>query len=70
MHHLARRPKVDHAETEMLATIEKLVDRARTPVVKRTAGDAAKLLKILKVCAFVLFGTFLKLIYPLAACQR
>jgi hypothetical protein len=53
----------------MLATIEKLVDRARAPVVKRTASDAAKLLKILKVRTFVLLNRSLKLTYLLTACQ-
>jgi hypothetical protein len=53
---------------EMLVAMEKLVDGARAPIVKDTAGDAINLLKILGVCTFV-FETFLKLIYHLAARQ-
>lgn len=44
---------VGHAETEMMVAIEKLVNCARAPIVKRTTSEAAKLLEILEVCTFV-----------------
>jgi hypothetical protein len=70
MNKSVRGSKVDHAETEVLAAIEKLVNRARAPLVKRTASDAAKLLKIFKVCLFMFVWDAIEAYVLLAARQR